>query len=253
MIGLYFSGTGNSRYVAQTLVNLLDPAAEAYAIEDGEAAVQLAKHGEVVFAYPVQYSDVPMPVREFVARHAGLWQGRRVFVVATMALFSGDGAGALARLLQRYGATVTGGLHLQMPDSIADEKVLKRSAQKNRRLVAAAGQKLHRAAEGIRQGSAPKQGLGVLSRLAGLLTQRLWFGHRTKRYHAGLKIDAAACIGCGSCARRCPTGNITMAGKTAQAADRCALCYRCVNLCPKQAITLLGHRVICQTRIENHL
>ena len=31
--------------------------------------------------------------------------------------------------LNKYGATITGGLHLQMPDSIADEKVLKRSNQ----------------------------------------------------------------------------------------------------------------------------
>ena len=52
-------------------------------------------------------------------------------MIATMGLFSGDGAGVLARLLKKYGAKITGGLHLKMPDSIADEKVLKRPLEKN--------------------------------------------------------------------------------------------------------------------------
>lgn len=253
MIGLYFSGTGNSRYAAEKLLETLDYAPEVYAIEEEAAAAQLALHEEILLAYPVQYSDVPMILRRFVRDHAELWPGRRVFVVATMALFSGDGAGVLARLLRQYGATVTGGLHLQMPDSIADERVLKRTPAKNRRLVEAALRKIARAADGIRRGRYPRQGLGLLPRLAGFLTQRLWFGHRTRQYHSGPKINAGSCIGCGRCARLCPTGNITMEGKTAQAADRCTLCYRCVNLCPRQAITLLGHRVISQTSIEKHL
>jgi ferredoxin len=93
----------------------------------------------------------------------------------------------------------------------------------------------------------------MFSRLAGCLTQRLWFGHKTRAYTGRVKIDAGRCIGCGKCARLCPTGNIAMNGKTAQAKERCTLCYRCVNLCPKQAVTLLGKRVIAQTGIEKYL
>ena len=70
-----------------------------------------------------------------------LWQGKKVFVMATMGLFSGDGAGILARLLHKYGAEIIGGLHLKMPDSIADEKALKRSLEKNRELVEQAQKK----------------------------------------------------------------------------------------------------------------
>lgn len=47
---------------------------------------------------------------------------KKVFLIATMGLFSGDGAGILGRLLQQYGAEIIGGLHLRMPDSIGDEK-----------------------------------------------------------------------------------------------------------------------------------
>ena len=68
---------------------------------------------------------------DFIHNNSSVWKEKRVFIIATMALFSGDGTGVLGRLLKQYGAKTTGGLHLQMPDSIADEKVLKRSLRKN--------------------------------------------------------------------------------------------------------------------------
>lgn len=253
MIGLYFSGTGNSRDAAERFLRECGHAADAFAIEGEEAAAQLAEHDEVVFAYPVQYSAVPKIVRDFVCEHGELWRGKRVFIIATMALFSGDGAGVLARQLKRHGAVILGGLHLQMPDSIADEKVLKRSREAECRLVAAAGRKIARAAASVRAGRYPRQGLGLLSRMAGWLTQRLWFGRRTQTYSRGLKINVSQCVGCGVCAKHCPTGNITMHSRTAQSADRCTLCYRCVNLCPRQAITLLGNRVIRQAPVEQNV
>lgn len=253
MIGLYFSGTGNSRWAAERFLQECGCVPEVCAIEEKRAAEKLAAHEEVVFAYPVQYSALPRLVSDFVQAHAALWRGKRVFVIATMALFSGDGAGVLARELEKHGAMILGGLHLQMPDSIADEKVLKRTPERNRHLVRAAGQKLARAAGAIGKGRYPRQGLGWFSRIAGFLTQRFWFGYKTRTYSDQLKIDPAACVGCGICAKLCPTGNIAMEGQTARSTDRCTLCYRCVNRCPKQAITLLGKRVVRQTGIEKHL
>ena len=79
---------------------------------------------------------------DFIHNNSSVWQGKRVFIIATMALFSGDGAGVLGRLLKQYGAKITGGLHLQMPDSIADEKVLKRSLEMNTQLVEKANRKV---------------------------------------------------------------------------------------------------------------
>lgn len=80
-------------------------------------------------------------VKDFVDRNCHLWQDKKIFVIATMGLFSGDGAGILARLLRKYGAKIIGGLHLKMTDSIADVKGLKRPLEKNVELVRAAEQK----------------------------------------------------------------------------------------------------------------
>ena len=63
----------------------------------------------LVFVYPMQYSTVPKILRDFIIENKDLWQNKKVFVIATMGLFSGDGAGILGRLLHQYGAKIIGG------------------------------------------------------------------------------------------------------------------------------------------------
>ncbi len=253
MLGIYFSGTGNSKYALEVFLREYDSDSVMFSIEDKNLIEHINNHDEIVFSYPVQYSAVPKILSDFIHSNSGMWKGKKVFVIATMALFSGDGAGVLGRLLEQYGARITGGLHLQMPDSIADERVLKRSLEKNTQLVENANRKVVKAVANIKNGKYPQEGLGILSRLAGFLSQRLWFGHRTGRYSDKLKVDADKCIGCSKCVRICPTENIIMVDNKAVGKDKCTVCYRCVNACPKQAITLLGKTVIEQTSVEKYL
>lgn len=137
-----------------------------------------------------------------------------------------------------------------MPDSICDERVLKRTPAQNRALVARAAEKIERAAQDLKERRPPQEGLSPWNRLAGLLGQRLYFGGRTKKYSSRLKIDGSRCVRCGTCVRVCPMKNISMGEDRAVPGGRCTMCYRCVSLCPAQAVTLLGRRVYRQCRIE---
>ncbi len=253
MVGIYFSGTGNSRYCVESFLLALDGTAQAFSLESDEAADMIRLHDDIVFGYPVQYSNIPRILRDFVVEHQDLWNGKRIFCIATMGLFSGDGAGLLARLLERHGAVVIGGLHLKMPDSICDEKALKRPLEVNRKLVADARAKIKRAATALLAGAPPQEGLGVIFHLAGLFGQRLYFFSKTRRYSDKLKIHAEACVGCGTCVKLCPMKNLALEDGVAVPGGRCTMCYRCIAACPKQAITLLGKRVVEQTGIEKYL
>lgn len=88
------------------------------------------------------FSNAPIMVRDFIKLHSALWKEKKVLCVATMGLFSGDGAGCSARLLKRYGAKVVGGLHIHMPDSVCDVKLLKKTMEKNQEIIKAADKKL---------------------------------------------------------------------------------------------------------------
>lgn len=253
MTGVYFSGTGNTRYCVETFVRELDPAGETFPLE-GEAALEVIRtQNELVMGYPVQFSNLPKFVRDFVVENGPLWKEKRVFIIATMGLFSGDGAGMLARLLAQYGADITGGLHLKMPDSIGDEKALKRSLAQNQELVRAAEQKLKAAARAYKDGHPPREGLGLWSRLAGLFGQRLYFRNKTRAYSDKLKIDQSKCVRCGACAANCPMKNLAIQDGRVVPGGRCTMCYRCVDRCPAQAITLLGKRVYEQCCLEKYL
>lgn len=253
MVGIYFSGTGNTKYCIEKFLHTLDSQAAALPIENPSAAQEIKNADEVVFAYPVYYSDLPKIVRDFICESPDIWRGKRVFIIATMGLFSGDGAGCSARLLKKYGATVIGGLHLKMPDCIGDVKLLKKPLDENRQLIKNADAKIEKAAENIKRGKYPKDGLGFFCHFAGLFGQRLYFRNKTKKYYNGVKADGSKCVACGLCASVCPLKNIVVDGGKAMFGGKCTMCYRCFSICPQKAITIIGKKVLEQSRIEKYL
>lgn len=253
MTGIYFSGTGNSKYAAECFCRNYDKDSKVFSIEDPDAVSEIKHSDLLVFAYPVQYSTVPKIMRDFITNHSELWMNKKVFIIATMGLFSGDGSGMLGRLLHGFGAEVIGGLHLKMPDSIGDEKALKRPLETNRELVRSAESKIKESVRHLKEGKPTREGLGPLYQMAGLFGQRLYFGHKTKEYSSKLKINSDKCVGCGLCVKLCPMNNLTVAQGKAVSGNQCTMCYRCINKCPKQAITLLGKEVIEQSVIEKYV
>ena len=253
MVGIYFSGTGNTKYCVETFVKECDDAALAFSIEEENIAQIISDQKEIVFGYPVQFSNLPKMLKDFVVSNSDIWRDKKVFIIATMGLFSGDGSGMLARLLEKYGAIIEGGLHLKMPDSISDEKALKRSLQDNQTLVKRAALKVKSAAHDLKGGNPPQEGIGLWYHLAGLFGQRLYFRNKTKTYTDKLKIDKNKCTGCRKCVNLCPMKNIRFEEQKAVSGNRCTMCYRCINKCPAQAITLLGKRVIEQCYLEKYL
>ena len=239
MNAIYLSGSGNTKHVVTLLLNELGNTGICAPIES-EDAMKALEGDEILIAYPTMFSNVPYLVRDFINKHQEVWKGKKVFLITTMGLFAGDGTGCAARLLKKYGAMITGGLQIVMPDSIGDCKALKKTKEQNKAIIDKADKRIIEAAKQIREGRYPKEGLSFAAHLAGLFGQRLWFYNKTTGYTDKVRIDPSKCIGCGICAKNCPTQNIKIADGKAAANNQCTMCYRCVNYCPKQAITLLG-------------
>lgn len=252
MTGIYFSGTGNTEFCISRFLSRFGNKVTMYSIEDSKAISAICENKDIVFAYPVYYSNLPKIVRDFIENNKELWTNKNIYIIATMGLFSGDGAGVSARIFRKYGANVIGGLHLRMPDCIGDFKALKKTFDENKRIVDAACHKTDNAAALYMSGKPTQEGLGFFYHLAGLFGQRLYFSGKTKKYTQNPKIDSEKCIGCGACEKSCPMNNIHITLGKAASGNKCTMCYRCFCNCPKQAITLIGKEVIQQHSIESY-
>ena len=252
MTGIYFSGTGNTRYCLERFMEYFD-GSKPVSIESPDVIAAINQPEDIVFGYPVYFSNMPKIVKDFLSQNRASMKNKRIFIISTMGLFSGDGAGCGARLLKRYGATVIGGLHLKMPDCIGDSKLLKKSLEQNKQLIEIAESKIMEAVNRLKQGKPTKDGLSIFHHVAGLFGQRLWFYRKTMDYTDRLKIDNNLCAGCGKCVNICPMKNLSIKKQKADSETKCTMCYRCINCCPQKAITLLGDKIIEQCRIENYI
>ncbi|MCR6545981.1 EFR1 family ferrodoxin [Dehalobacterium formicoaceticum] len=252
MLGIYFSGTGNTKYCVERFLGYYD-GSKPISIENPDVTEAMRKAETIVLGYPIYYSNIPKIMRDFIYHNRANFNNKNVFIICTMGLFSGDGAGCSARLLKRYGANIVGGLHLKMPDCKGDVKLLKKSLEENKQLVKSADNKIKDAVDSIKRGRATKDGLNILCHAAGLFGQRLWFYKKTLNYTNKLKIDKRMCIGCSRCVSLCPMSNLSIFNQKASADSKCTMCYRCISNCPQKAITLLGKEVIEQCLMENYL
>lgn len=64
MIGVYFSGTGNTKFCVDRFLKEYDGSENSFPIEENEALKEIERHNEIVIGYPVQYSNIPKILRD---------------------------------------------------------------------------------------------------------------------------------------------------------------------------------------------
>jgi NAD-dependent dihydropyrimidine dehydrogenase PreA subunit len=252
MTGLYFSGTGNTKHCVEEFVHCFDSKNQIISIEAPNIGDILANEDVIVFGHPTCFSNAPKIVRDYIINNKEIFARKKIFIIVTMGLFSGDGAGCSARLLRKCGAKIIGGLHLRMPDCIGDNKMLKKTLEENKVLVKQADIKIQLAAKRLKEGKPFKEGLNIFYHIAGLFGQRLWFYGKSFSYKNKPNIDLEKCTGCGLCVKICPMKNLKKREGIIIHKKRCTMCYRCVNNCPSQALTILGKQIYEQCIFEKY-
>lgn len=219
----YFSGTGNSKWVAEQL-----------ALKTNDVAVKMVGFSEVPsidgksvgLVFPIYAWGVPEPVLEFVKKITG--KPEFSFGVCTCGDEAGNAMKNLSRIFtlnSTYSVAMPSnyimGSDVESDDSIA-EKIAKAKTKLN--TIAAqivAKQSIHDVNKGT---------------FAWIKSSLGNFGFNTFTRSTTPFYVTEKCIACGDCAENCPANTITMVDGKPHWGEKCYQCTACINRCPTRAI-----------------
>lgn len=226
---LYFTGTGNSLYVAK---KLLADGERLVSIADlmkkGEYTIELSEDEKLGIVFPVYFYTIPTIVREFLEK-AEIRNAGYVYSVITCGGGTGQASAVLKKVLANKGITLTYFKELLMPDNGMLFYQIPGTEKAEERLTPADAV-ISRIREDIGNREASKIGSStVISDLMGA-GYKLCSG--TKKFYA-----EDTCTGCGLCERNCPQQVIKLVdNKPVWAKENCCKCSSCINRCPVKAI-----------------
>ena len=246
MLTIYFSGTGNTAYIAKTFSLKMEAACLSIE-DDADFFKEMEKHDTIAFCYPVYGSRVPYIMRKFVEKHMDVLAGKKLIIFVTQMAFSGDGARAFVDMFDG-GAEVIYAEHFIMPNNVNNLAFLKQTGEnKTKDCFKAAEVRLTQICDDIRNGIVKKRGFSAFSKFLGIIQGGPWQGTKSGKFSVerkGMKkvwIDKD-CTACNICVKICPMKNLENTNGKITHKNNCTICYRCVNRCPHKAITVFFNK-----------
>jgi len=255
MLMLYFSGTGNSKYIAELFCSMMnmhtdqtanaDMSAQCHSIEENINFEQLiSSHETIGFCYPIYGSRVPRIMREFVGKYIEFLKDKKVIIFCTQWMFSGDGARVFTDMFSRNYVNVVYAEHFFMPNNVNNLFILPlESDKKVKKYLFNAEKKMQIVCNNIKKGVIKKRGFNVFSRFLGLfqgVLMPIWEKKALDKVkiHNNCICSETSGTHCGLCVSICPMRNFEKQNGKIITKDNCTICYRCINKCPQKAIAV---------------
>ena len=229
---VYFSGTGNSKYVAKRIADSLQEKLLCMNERIKSSDTGPVKTGEkLVVVVPTYAWRIPRVVSN--------WIGQTEFVGAKnvwylMSCGSGIGNADIynRKLSEKKGLKHMGTAQIIMPENYI-AMFNAPDVEKAKKIVAAAGPDISKAVLAIKHGEKlpSKSGFGA-SFESGLVNDIFYAAFvKAKAFYAD-----QTCTGCGKCVKVCPLNNVTMKNKKPVWGKHCTHCMACICYCPAEAI-----------------
>ena len=234
---LYFSGTGNSHWVAEFLT--IRTGDEMYNMADvvtGSLSLRALKKNESLgFVFPVYGWRPPAVVRRVLDSLPDAYTPAYLYFVCTCGDDTGKTARVFSRWVQDKGWHCKAGFSVTMPNTYVclpgfdvDPKPVESG-----KLDAA----VRRMEDIVRKVADEYSGTdcheGAFPRLKTYVLG--WFFKHFLMGAAPFR-SASGCIGCGKCQAVCPLHNVRMKNGRPEWGRHCAMCLACYHHCPKHAV-----------------
>ena len=230
---LYFSGTGNSKYVAQRMAEALNqsPLSMNDRIRSHDTS-PVETDERLVIVTPTYAWRIPRVVSEWLDKTA-LTGAERIWFVMNCGSEIGNAAGYNRQLAAQKQLQYMGTAQIIMPENYI---AMFNAPQKEqaRRIVEQAESALQKVLAQLKAGQEfPPPRENLYDRLMSGPVNPVF-------YRFFVKADAFratdACIGCGKCVELCPLNNIHLENGKPVWGKNCTHCMACICYCPKEAI-----------------
>lgn len=233
---LYFSATGNTRFIAKELGRILEDKVEDICprIRQHDSEV-IYSEKPFIFCAPTYVCEAPKFFYDFL-RRTEFTGSRDVYFISTNGGYSGISGSIAGQIIRKKHMHYRGCAEFKMPANYIANKSHKDSEPSEiEERIDQARQKIVTTAGAIKTGQR-------------LQTRHIWateylidyllnpmlsrIGHRVKGFH--VKDN---CVSCGICEKKCPLRIISLnEGKPSWSGKTCAHCMDCIQNCPVEAI-----------------
>lgn len=228
---LYFSGTGNSRYVAKKI-------AEACGDEIISINKRLKEHDcspvfsekPLVFAGPVYAGRLPRVMEEYI-RKTDFTGTKHAYFIATCAQTPWITVEYAEKLCKEKSFSLLGFSSIVMPQGYVAGGGTQ-PKQVNDKILSEAEPKILNIANAIRDKQPlpdEQPGKAIMSRLLNPIMYSMMISAK------GFSVTDK-CTGCGKCVTRCPLNNVKLVNDKPVWGKDCTHCMACIAGCPAEAI-----------------
>ncbi len=241
---VYFSGVGNTRYLARFVAGRLNDAAHSVTtvpVEKFEPG-SIREYDLVGFGSAVYHTTPPEPIVEALEKCRV--EDMPLFTFWTMGLYAADCAKKFHDRAVKQGFRPVANLEALFPGTDLAMQVPEGSwlAKLNLRVDKKLEEKVESLVERLscempenREGSRWYTPLDNIAQRMGIPVY--------EKYKRRLYADMVVCTRCDLCMKSCPRGSIYLDEENAYrfTPDTCILCLRCYHRCPARAVKLQNH------------
>lgn len=235
----YFSGTGNSEFVATTLSNFLQQ--QKIFIPEADASSFLETGEDVNFVFPIYSWGVPPLIKQFILNLPDIFfesirrENRNINCVMVCGDEVGLSVEMFEEILKKRGGLLTSAWSVIMPNNyvLLPGFDVDTHEVEQRKLEACKG-RIMEIAESLGRGD--KRIDVVKGSMAWIKTKTIYplftrWGISPSKWHY-----ESNCISCGKCETVCPLCNVKMENGHPKWGSRCCSCLGCYHICPVHAV-----------------
>lgn len=254
---LYFTGTGNSKFVANALADELnDEVVSLNTIIKESKKISFVSSKPFIVVTPIYGWRIPQIVNVLL-KSATFSGNNHLYFLGTMGGQSGNSEYYCKKICNQNGMKFMGFGNIKMPNNYVVAKQMPDQLEIN--VI------LHNALTLISSyASQIKQNLFITknskdhSPLPWLRSGPVNFLYNKLLVSSKNYVVSDDCISCGKCDRICPTNNITLKSGKPYFGNSCINCYACIHHCPRAAINVKGRtetngRYVCPEYKEGEI